>query len=1127
MGLNDKRNNADGKDPDFGVIFISNSETKRECFKKGIFGLPSTEIQFVEQIKAGMVLFLYEYDKRQLHGVFKASCDGGINIIPNAFAKVGNQFPAQVKFEPIWFCKPLPEKLFRDAIRENYFSANKFNFGLSENQVYKLIYLFSKRKIEPEPPGRQLGRTEYLISERYPLGNVGRSVDHGMQFERDQSGQGLGGNISPVIMHKHLGNLDYNGGFEYTGLNASDIKRGRAAQFAAVDNASEYVCDYSGLKDESRFIAYENEDYMNICHRPNIIGGYPKSLCDEIRIHGEGNLSNSDRLMSNSLPETDQRMVFSNDGPGLHNSLPETDQRMVFSDDVPSLHNSLSETDQRMVFSNDVPGLHNSHINQSGFYSKPILEHSSLVQNQLRPTSTMIYPMPTQLLNNTCATQGSANSKRTSLLYDQDVSGLNFSQASSFGVNDGSKPIIERITPLNNFGRNSLSSQPYRIHNNELKGMNRWHPVDFQNSVLYSSNRDFVPLNTVQNSDQLAESVVSEACDDVPALKSLSSPIPPEIGKSSRNLHEPFSSLFHNHQPWLGNKFHSTTLQENPNHEITLQKSNETFTHDISWAIEGHSKEDDPLIYEYDIGCDGGTQNNNSGYSKQKSSVFSRLSFMQDINKQDEHNDFHTSVDEVMARVRQSHKKWMTKRKPKPKRNKAESLRTREGDFFENALTDRIMDLTAATAGNTIKTAKNTCFVDFKRRSKVRKLSAVNENSVLGQQRRKKLIRPNFSKSLTSGDKGIDLDASKNLQLESCNVEDVKESCCALVQTEVNTKADAELRNIITETHSEDKNISHARGYAHSDGGESASDSALAVFNDKSECLDSIKDINVQNIISGTHSEDKKTTHARGYVCGEGGEKATDGALTAYSDESKCLENVTHNVFASASCIGNSCHIKKGLCKMDSISSVSLNLESSRSICQEHHLHKIVCAGTGSNTDKEMRQDCGSSFTIELKDGSEKLVIEISAPINEGLHGMDNLKQGTDSLHSICQEHDTGKITSAGRGSNCKEQMSKSGSSFVAGVENGFDCLQNPNNNNGSIVPSFLSMSERQKSVCSDSESESESLPSICRECRVDKGRCAGRAIKTEDCRSSVTTEVKDESDGSQKCGYTCEEKMI
>jgi len=99
MGLNDKHNNADGKDPDFGAIFMSNCETKRQCFKKGLFGLPSTEIQFVEQVKAGMILFLYEYEKRQLHGVFKASCDGGINIVPNAFAKLGKQFPAQVTIQ--------------------------------------------------------------------------------------------------------------------------------------------------------------------------------------------------------------------------------------------------------------------------------------------------------------------------------------------------------------------------------------------------------------------------------------------------------------------------------------------------------------------------------------------------------------------------------------------------------------------------------------------------------------------------------------------------------------------------------------------------------------------------------------------------------------------------------------------------------------------------------------------------------------------------------------------------------------------------------------------------------------------------------------------------------------------
>jgi len=107
----------------------------------------------------------------------------------------------------------------------------------------KIIYLFSKRKIEPEPLG-----------DRCADPNAQKGI--GMQIERGQSGQSLGGNISPVIMQKHQGDsLDCNGEFDYTGLNATDTKRGRAGQFAAVDNANEYVCDSSGLKDESRFIA--------------------------------------------------------------------------------------------------------------------------------------------------------------------------------------------------------------------------------------------------------------------------------------------------------------------------------------------------------------------------------------------------------------------------------------------------------------------------------------------------------------------------------------------------------------------------------------------------------------------------------------------------------------------------------------------------------------------------------------------------------------------------------------------------------------------------------------------------------------------------------------------------------
>ncbi|QHN92845.1 hypothetical protein S245_060259 [Arachis hypogaea] len=96
MRFYDKHYNAAGKLPDYGAIFLSNSATKKECFNKGLFGLPSSAIHFVEQIKAGTILFLFEYEKRQLHRVFKAASDGGMNIVPNAFSSLRTQFPAQL-----------------------------------------------------------------------------------------------------------------------------------------------------------------------------------------------------------------------------------------------------------------------------------------------------------------------------------------------------------------------------------------------------------------------------------------------------------------------------------------------------------------------------------------------------------------------------------------------------------------------------------------------------------------------------------------------------------------------------------------------------------------------------------------------------------------------------------------------------------------------------------------------------------------------------------------------------------------------------------------------------------------------------------------------------------------------
>lgn len=79
-----------------GAIFMSNIHTKKECLKRRIFALPSSQAEFVTRIKSGTVLFLFEFRKRQLFGVYQASSDGALNILPHAFNYSGQRFPAQV-----------------------------------------------------------------------------------------------------------------------------------------------------------------------------------------------------------------------------------------------------------------------------------------------------------------------------------------------------------------------------------------------------------------------------------------------------------------------------------------------------------------------------------------------------------------------------------------------------------------------------------------------------------------------------------------------------------------------------------------------------------------------------------------------------------------------------------------------------------------------------------------------------------------------------------------------------------------------------------------------------------------------------------------------------------------------
>ncbi|MCD7457552.1 hypothetical protein HAX54_035391 [Datura stramonium] len=135
-----KKSSAKKKANSMGMIFMCNSETKKDCYRYKVLGLPSNKKETVEKIYKGMRLFLYDVDLKLMYGIYKAAGRGGCNIEPKAFK---SQFPSQVRFTVLEECLPLAEETFRQAIKKNYYTRGKFDCQLSSEQVKDLCKLFT------------------------------------------------------------------------------------------------------------------------------------------------------------------------------------------------------------------------------------------------------------------------------------------------------------------------------------------------------------------------------------------------------------------------------------------------------------------------------------------------------------------------------------------------------------------------------------------------------------------------------------------------------------------------------------------------------------------------------------------------------------------------------------------------------------------------------------------------------------------------------------------------------------------------------------------------------------------------------------------------------------------------
>ncbi|XP_024540097.1 uncharacterized protein LOC112349609 isoform X1 [Selaginella moellendorffii] len=128
-----------------GMIFGCTTETKRECERRKLFGLPASNQANVLRVAPGTVLFLFNYDTKELSGVYEAVSHGAMNIVADAFEEWGS-FPAQVEVRRVLKCQELPFSHFKRAILENFFTDKKFHYDLTGYQVrstYVAIVLLS------------------------------------------------------------------------------------------------------------------------------------------------------------------------------------------------------------------------------------------------------------------------------------------------------------------------------------------------------------------------------------------------------------------------------------------------------------------------------------------------------------------------------------------------------------------------------------------------------------------------------------------------------------------------------------------------------------------------------------------------------------------------------------------------------------------------------------------------------------------------------------------------------------------------------------------------------------------------------------------------------------------------
>ncbi|XVF27260.1 hypothetical protein REPUB_Repub14bG0091600 [Reevesia pubescens] len=848
----EEQNSVPGSYPKFGAIFMSNNATKGECLRRKVFALPYSQSHFVKQVKSGMILFLFEFERRELHGVFQACSDGAINIMPHAFSSSGKQFPAQVKFTPMWYCHPLPEDEFRDAIRENYFSKNKFKFGLSEDQVQRLLSLFSLKRLKDQAPQRQLTRSKVARPSGYSTSKTRRLMDN----DRSPMSNQVPGECHVDSNHRQVISTTHRGDSFYNDDGATADGR-----FGTHTDA--------GF--EHKASAFLNECFWDLMGK---VGGNIDA----------GEYARSDRvdIEWNTGIELQPAASVGNSS-GNFRSI-SNDVRFAKSDRLET--KDYKDDGFAPNISTAYPSSFQSKVNPQAYSSEHVLKTDSFVDDPIRPSSTFLPSM--ELLNSNVSYPMTFEDSivTTTLPYDPDVPNIIY-RCSSLGFNQGHTSLQEYASH-DSFGGHVVGSSTNQPFPSLLETRRTTITPD-----ISSGSRDFIQLpysNQYEHSSRInqprhdyfddlaAEYSKKEGCGDPSLLKPSLAPVPSSEIRNNVRISEQPSSYRTSPSKFPSFTFsdrYPTLLQDKQDWQVPERKNDAEFYNDgfmfkefqhhgesfyndnraiedgrfaIYKNVEYEHKENQHQLHVHEpTNLDyhevtsltpASYQNSECLYpdrQKKRSSVFSRLGLPPKACEQESNTPTGTAdrnrnstVNEVMDMLHQSHYHWVKTRckdldNAANFKDKKQATRKEDSAMISKEMNVKCISL--SKENSTQKTEEAT-FVDFKRRSAVRKNledgkngnhseSLNNKSASASQCKKRKLIRPAFCENESSG-RGISGDAPEIVIASSTecsvskNAESIKVSLCHVNENDISQNV--KLPTVMCQSAVEGNNIDKGSG---------------------------------------------------------------------------------------------------------------------------------------------------------------------------------------------------------------------------------------------------------------------------------------------------------------------------